>query len=371
MGLESLNEMLHYCLANGVEDLILQSGSPWSVIWSSRVVYRGSRKLTTEELESLVNLMTSNPNASLDLIRAEPCDFNYSLNIGRGVHVRFRSSATGCLGLHGKSGLEIVMRPSTSQTPTMDDLEVPTYIRDNCMPSTGIVLICGPTGSGKTTLLDSILREHATAEQGRHILTFFSPIENDLNNIPDRTGIISQCEIGRQGYGAHLQSYSDAVRNFLRRHPHVVVFGEARDKETIEGAVFASMTGHSTYTTTHTSNVHMAIARMADVFSGSDRVRITNALIDNTRLIVHQRLLRRPNNIGRCAIQSALALTMDMRSELLATPIDLMPSLIHRFTKDHGISLIDDAQRQYERGLIHGNEMIALEAEMKADRLAS
>lgn len=241
------------------------------------------------------------------------------------------------------------------------------YIKRACMPKSGIVLICGPTGSGKTTLLDGILREQATHPDGRHIITYYAPIENDLNNIPGITGLISQCEIGRQGYGAHLQSFPDAVRNSLRRHPHVIVFGEARDPETIEGAVLASMTGHATYTTTHTSNVHMAIPRMADSFSGGDRVRITNALIDNTRLIVHQRLLKRPDGVGRAPVRSALVVTQDIRHELLRTRTDLLPAAIMEATIAHGIGLLEDAQTQFKRGLIHEDELLALEMELKME----
>jgi len=367
LDLEGLDQILRYCLDNGVEDLILLSGSPWSVMWSSKVVFRGTRPLTTEEIEHLLVAMTSNPNAGLDLFRAEPIDFNYNMNLERGRSVRFRCSAVACLGPRGKPGIEIVMRPSSKGVPSLSDLDVPEYITNACMPQQGIVLVCGPTGSGKTTLLDAILRELATSPEGKHILTFFAPIENDLNNIPGRTGLISQCEIGRQGYGAHLTSFPDAVRNSLRRHPHVIVFGEARDPETIEGAVLSSMTGHATYTTTHTSNVHMAISRMADSFKGADRIRIINGLIDNTRLIVHQRLVKRPNGIGRAPVRSALVITQEMRRELLLTPVDRLPAVLLDMTRRFGIGLLEDATRQYERGLIHKDELIAIEAELKVE----
>jgi len=367
LDVEALNKMLRYCVDNGVDDLVLLSGSPWAVLWSEKVVRIGKRPLTTEELGELVNSMTANPNAAMDLARAEPSDFTYSMPLDRGRNVRFRCCATACLGPRGRPGIEVVMRPSGKVPPTLDDLGVPDYIKRACMPKSGIVLICGPTGSGKTTLLDGILREQATHPDGRHIITYYAPIENDLNNIPGITGLISQCEIGRQGYGAHLQSFPDAVRNSLRRHPHVIVFGEARDPETIEGAVLASMTGHATYTTTHTSNVHMAIPRMADSFSGGDRVRITNALIDNTRLIVHQRLLKRPDGVGRAPVRSALVVTQDIRHELLRTRTDLLPAAIMEATIAHGIGLLEDAQTQFKRGLIHEDELLALEMELKME----
>ncbi|WP_326430290.1 ATPase, T2SS/T4P/T4SS family (plasmid) [Stutzerimonas frequens] len=369
LSMEALTQMLTYTLENKADDLILLVGNPWAVIWSEQVRLVGERELYMEEMEQLLIEMTSNPNAALDLSRAQDLDFTFPLRIGRGKAVRFRCNATPCLGPNGQRGMELVMRPTGKVPPTMVELGLPDYIINAAMPKQGLVLICGPTGSGKTTLLDSIMRAQATHPLGRHILTYYAPIENDLNIIPGRTGLIAQSEIGRPGYGAHLQAFSEATRNSLRRHPMVIAYGEARDRETIEGAVLSAMTGHATYTTTHTSNVHMAIPRMADSFKGPDRVRITNGLIDNTRLIVHQRLVRRPNGIGRAPVRSALALTQDIRSELLRTRIDLLPSALFDAVRSCGIGLLEDATAQYEVGNIHEDELYAIEAEMKSEVL--
>lgn len=365
LSLESLSQMLTYALDNGADDVILLVGNPWAVIWSDEVKLLGKRDLYMEEMEQLLVAMTSNPNAHIDLARAQDLDFTFPLRIGRGKTVRFRCNATGCLGPNGQRGMELVMRPTGKVPPTMEALGVPAYIRDAALPKQGLVLICGPTGSGKTTLLDSIMRAHATHPQGRHILTYYAPIENDLNIIPGRTGLIAQSEIGRQGYGAHLTAFAEATRNSLRRHPMVIGYGEARDPETIEGAVLSAMTGHATYTTTHTSNVHMAIPRMADAFKGADRIRITNGLIDNTRLIVHQRLVRRPDGIGRAPVRSALVLTQDIRSELLRTNIDQLPAAMLDIVNSQGIGLLADAEAQYVAGNIHQDELYAIESELK------
>lgn len=367
MDIRSLDTMLRYCLANNVDDLFLLVGAPWAVMWSEQVRLVGQRELYREELEQLLVSMTGNDNAALELRRASDVDFTYSMRLERGRSVRFRCNATACLGPQGQPGLELVMRPTGKIPPRLSDMGLPSVIANATMPKSGIVLICGPTGSGKTTLLDSILHEQAIHPDGRHILTFYAPIETDLNAIPGRTGLIAQSEIGRPGFGAHLVTFEAAVRNSLRRHPNVIVFGEARDRETIEGAILASQTGHTTYTTTHTSSVHMAIPRMADSFSGSDRVRITNALIDNGRLIVHQRLLKTPSGVGRAPVRSALVLTQDIRSELLRTSIDHLPAAMYRATNELGVGLLDDAIRQFNAGKIHEDELASLEAELKAE----
>lgn len=370
--IEDFQRILRYCLENKVDDLILMSGNPWSVMWSDRVVRVGIKRRTTAELARLLNIMLGSENASIDVSsKANPADFAYTLTVDRGVKVRFRVNCTSCLGADGHAGLHFVIRPAGKIPPTMDELGLPMLIQDACMPASGIVLVTGPTGSGKTTTLDSIMRAQATRPDGRHILTFYAPIENDLNVIPNITGIISQCEIGKPGYGANIRNFPDAVSNALRRHPNVVLIGEARDKETIEGAVTLAMTGHTTYTTTHTSSVHNAVSRMADNFP--DRARITTALVDNLRLVIHQRLVKTPSGIGRAPVRSALVMTQDVRSMLARLPdIDDIPRIMNELTKDKsiGINLLDDAIAQFEAGKIHEDEVYAIKRELKSEGLS-
>lgn len=370
--IEDFQRILRYCLENKVDDLILMSGNPWSVMWSDRVVRVGIKRRTTAELARLLNIMLGSENASIDVSsKANPADFAYTLTVDRGVKVRFRVNCTSCLGADGHAGLHFVIRPAGKIPPTMDELGLPMLIQDACMPASGIVLVTGPTGSGKTTTLDSIMRTQATRPDGRHILTFYAPIENDLNVIPNITGIISQCEIGKPGYGANIRNFPDAVSNALRRHPNVVLIGEARDKETIEGAVTLAMTGHTTYTTTHTSSVHNAVSRMADNFP--DRARITTALVDNLRLVIHQRLVKTPSGIGRAPVRSALVMTQDVRSMLARLPdIDDIPRIMNELTKDKsiGINLLDDAIAQFEAGKIHEDEVYAIKRELKSEGLS-
>ncbi|WP_374039729.1 ATPase, T2SS/T4P/T4SS family [Pseudomonas sp. UMAB-40] len=238
------------------------------------------------------------------------------------------------------------------------------------MPSAGIVIITGPTGSGKTTLLDSVIRQVLTSLPAKRVITFNSPIENDLRDIPGRVGQVIQSEVGRPGRGAHLISYADAIRNMLRRHPHATVLGEARDRETIEGAVLSAMSSHPTYTTSHVSSVHMTIPRMVDAFGSDDRVRMTNSLMENTRLIVHQRLLPTTSGFGRVAARSALAVTNDMRDEASRMPVDSLPSFLKSMTEQYGISLLKSAQSLYEAGSIPQRAIDSIEQELGSGRFA-
>jgi Tfp pilus assembly pilus retraction ATPase PilT len=320
-----------------------------------------------QEMQELLGALVNDPNAALEISRAEPRDFNYIVSRGVQKPIRFRCCATGCLAAGGGDGLEIIFRPTGKDVATLEQLGIESYIIENSQPTSGIVIVTGPTGSGKTTLLDSILRRNLTGFPSKRIITFYAPIENDLNDIPGVTGQVIQSEFGRPGHGAHIKEWDLAVRNMLRRHPDQVVFGEARDRETIEGAVMAAMSAHTTYTTSHTSSTHMTIPRMVDAFPANERIRVTNALIDNTRLIVHQRLLRNKDGHGLVAVRSALVFTQDIRNQLLRSDIDKVPLLIKEATEREGLTLLASAEAQFNLGNIAEVTLSALERELKAE----
>lgn len=369
VNLDYLDKLLAYCVDNKVSDLILVTDDR-IVMKTGADLYRfGERPFYLSEIEDLLADMVRDPNASLEVSRAEPRDFAYVLERVVPKPIRIRGCATGCLGRNGSSGIELIFRPTGKPIPSLDELGVEKYIKDNSEPDSGIVIFTGPTGSGKTTLLDSVLMRNLTRYPAKRIVTYYAPIENDLNNIPNIVGQAVQSEIGIPGQGAHLKDFSLGVRNMLRRNPDQVVFGEARDRATIAGAVLASMSAHTTYTTSHTSNVHMTIPRMVDEFPSDERIRMTNALIDNCRLIVHQRLLRHSDGIGVVAIRSALAFTQDIRNQLLRCDLDKVPLLIKEATESEGISLLDSGIRQFDLGNINEATLASLKREMKAEVL--
>ncbi|NWD57215.1 Flp pilus assembly complex ATPase component TadA [Pseudomonas veronii] len=367
LNMDYFDSLLHYCLENKCEDLVLLSGDPVSVMWADAIHRLPGRELNYKEVADLLNDLVKDPNASSEVARAEPRDFNYSLRIDRTKSIRFRCVATGCM-VNGGMGLEILIRPVGKIVQSMDQLGIEPYIQENCVPSAGIVIVTGPTGSGKTTLQDSMVGKILTSVPAKRVITFNSPIENDLRDIPGRVGMVVQSEIGRPGFGAHLTSYEGALRNMLRRHPHAVVIGEARDRPTIEGALLSAMSSHPTYCTTHVTSTHMTIPRMVDPFGPEDRVRMTNALVENVRLIVHQRLFPTANGLGRVAARSALAITNDMRDEAMRMPVDNLPSFLKAMTNEHGISLLKSVQNLYEAGSIAERTLHSIEQELGEGR---
>src|SRR5690606_36228430 len=81
--------------------------------------------------------------------------------------------------------------------------------------------------------------------------------------------------------------FNRCLRAILRQDPDIVLIGEVRDKETVEIAMKASLTGHLVLTTLHTNNAPSAIGRLTHM--GIERYLLASTL----NLVVAQRLVRK------------------------------------------------------------------------------
>ena len=82
-------------------------------------------------------------------------------------------------------------------------------------------------------------------------------------------------------------SFANILRAFLRQDPEVILVGEIRDKETVDIAIKAALTGHLLLSTLHTRDAISTIIRLTNM--GVPSFMIAGAL--NT--VVAQRLARR------------------------------------------------------------------------------
>jgi len=113
-------------------------------------------------------------------------------------------------------------------------------------------VVTGPTGSGKTTTLYSALS--AVNDDSVKIITTEDPVEYEINGLIQ---VPVDEEVGR--------SFAACLRAILRQDPDIVLVGEARDKETAQIAIQASLTGHLVFTTLHTNDAPTAVSRLIDM----------------------------------------------------------------------------------------------------------
>lgn len=138
--------------------------------------------------------------------------------------------------------------------------------------TSGMILTTGPTGSGKTNLLYSIL--HSLNKPEVNIVTLEDPIEYEIP-------MIRQSQINENG-GV---TFSTGLRTIVRQDPNIVMVGEMRDRETVEIALQASLTGILIFSTFHTFDIPSLVARLIEM--GSSPAVISQAIVGvvSTRLI--------------------------------------------------------------------------------------
>lgn len=177
-------------------------------------------------------------------------------------------------------GEKVVMR-ILDMGSTLNDIEKLGFNKHNLNRFTtmiskpnGIVLITGPTGSGKSSTLYAALNKLNSEEV--NIITIEDPVEYQIEGI-------NQIQVN-PNVG---MTFAAGLRSILRQDPNIIMVGEIRDKETVEVAVRASLTGHLVLSTMHTNDALSSVIRMMDM--GVEPFLVASSLSG----VVAQRLVRK------------------------------------------------------------------------------
>lgn len=138
----------------------------------------------------------------------------------------------------------------------------------------GMILTTGPTGSGKTTTLYSLLKILNKPEV--NVTTIEDPVEYRIPGV-------NQIQVNLE----NEITFARGLRSVVRQDPNIILVGEIRDRETVEIAVNAALTGHLLLSTFHANNASTSIPRLLDM--GVEPFLLASTL----NLIVAQRLVRR------------------------------------------------------------------------------
>jgi type IV pilus assembly protein PilB len=138
----------------------------------------------------------------------------------------------------------------------------------------GIILTSGPTGSWKSTTLYSALV--MLNKPDVNIMTLEDPVENQVD-------WISQSQVKPDIW----YTFAYWLRTALRQDPDIIMVWEMRDKETVDIAIEASLTGHLVLSTIHTNSAAETITRVINMW-------VKPFLIPASfNIIIAQRLVKR------------------------------------------------------------------------------
>jgi twitching motility protein PilT len=171
-------------------------------------------------------------------------------------------------------GMAVAVRLLPSLVSDLRSCNLHPDLRRLIEPSTGLVIISGPTGSGKSTTLAALIEE-INATQSRNVITLESPLEFLHDN---RRSLIRQREIP-----THSPSFEQAITDALRENPDVLVVSEMRTPEVMRLTLSAAETGHLVLATMHSATCAEALTRLCMSFpaeiQGSVRAQLADCLV--------------------------------------------------------------------------------------------
>ena len=272
-----LNSLLSLSVTQKASDLHLSSGEAPRIRLNGQLQLLTDEKIPSSRLESeLLNLL--NASQKIQLQQNGYVDLAYHVSeIGR-----FRVNI-----FYQHRGISGVFRVINHDIPSLSQLSSPDVLPALVKNTHGIILVTGATGSGKSTTLASLI-QHINLTESKHIITLEDPIEFIYQNVQS---LIEQREVPH---------FTIAIDSLLRQDPDIILFGELRNKTTIQAALTTAETGHLVLATLHTNSAIESINRIINVFSETERDFIRAQLSSSLKAIISQKLVATTN--GRRAL---------------------------------------------------------------------
>lgn len=181
-----------------------------------------------------------------------------------------------------RGSVGMVIRRINVDIPSIDELRLPSVLKDVVLIKRGLILVVGATGSGKTTTLAAMI-DHRNARQAGHILTIEDPIEFVHRH---QQSIVTQREVGFD-----TDTFETGLINAMRQAPDVILIGEIRSLETMQAAITYAETGHLCLGTLHANNANQSLERILNFFPVVQHPQLLLQLALNLRAVIAQRLL--------------------------------------------------------------------------------
>jgi len=278
--LKFMQDLLRLMVQKNGSDLFITAGFPPAIKIDGRIVPQSNQVLSPQHTTELARAIMNDKQAA-EFEATKECNFAISpADIGRfRVNAYVQQGRVGC-----------VLRTIAQKIPTLEELGLPSVLREIAMAKRGLVIFVGGTGTGKTTSLAGMV-DYRNEHSYGHIITVEDPVEYVHQH---KNCIVTQREVG-----IDTEDWGIALKNTLRQAPDVILMGEIRDRETMDHAIAFAETGHLCLATLHANSANQAIDRIINFFPEERRQQLLMDLSLNLRSMISQRLLPLVGRKGR------------------------------------------------------------------------
>ena len=335
----SMSDLLQLVVEEGASDLHLAVGIPPVLRIHGQLQPLDADNLRPEDTERFMKSITSEDHQQ-KVREHGGTDFGF----GFGDLARFRVSVFKQKGVLG-----LVLRQIPSKLMTMEEIGLPSQVKELLYKPRGLILVTGPTGSGKSTTLASMINI-INESRDCHIITIEDPVEYYHTH---KKSVVTQREIG-----VDVSTFKEALRRGLRQDPDVILVGEMRDLETMEAAITAAETGHLVFATLHTTGSARTVDRIVDAFPTNQQEQVRTQLSSSIVAVISQILLVRKDRPGRIAAFEIMIATPSIRSLIRDNKTFRITSDIQTGAKWGMVTLDAHLLALYERGLISYEDLM-------------
>jgi len=320
-------------------DLHLTVGRPPLLRIDGQLVPIEGEPLTSDGTKELAYaLLTEEQMAAFE--KQRELDFSYGVaKVGRfRVNLYRQRGSVGC-----------AIRCIPYAIPTLEELGLPSVVKEFAERPNGLFLVTGPTGSGKSTTLAAII-DYINGRRRCHIITVEDPIEYLFHH---KLATIDQREVGTD-----TTSFAEALRHVMRQDPNVIMVGEMRDLETIHAALTLAETGHLIFATLHTSDTIHAMPRIIDIFPPYQqqqiRVQLSMVLIG----VLAQQLIPRKGQPGRALATEMMKVTTPVQNLIRENNLPQLYSVLQT-SREAGMHTMNQSlSKLYKDGIISYEEAV-------------
>ena len=335
-----IKNILVEAIENGASDVHINVGMPPVLRKNTELINIELPDVSNEDAKEMVLSMVG-PDRYKKFKEKRDLDFSTTLDDGH----RFRVNAH-----YQRDTIAISFRVIPNQIPTIDDLHLPSIVKELTDLPRGLVLITGHTGSGKSTSLAGMV-EVINTKYRKRIITLEDPIEYALEN---KMSMIEQREIG-----SDCPDFASGLKHVLRQDPDIIMVGEMRDLETTSSTITAAETGHLVFSTLHTINAPQTIERIIDIYSAAQQNQIRTMLANTLQAVISQTLFRRIDEPGMVPCTEILLCTSAVRNCVRENRIYEIPNIIETSRRVGMQNMDNSIIDMYFKGFIDRNEAIA------------